>query len=471
MFGNRPAQTAPPAPRKPLKRPATSTPGKSPEAPAAKAVKPSRAKQDEFNQLKSKLHRRLVEQLDLSAMEGDDESIRASVSEIVTRLAEQEESLLSYNERKRLVAEVLDETFGLGPLEVLLADEDISDILINGPQQIYVEKGGKLSLTDVQFRDDAHLMHAIDKIVSSVGRRCDEVSPMVDARLKDGSRVNAVIPPLAIDGPSMSIRRFGADPITWEDYIGFSSCTEEMRTFLDGCVVGGLNILIVGGTGSGKTTLLNNLSSFIPEDERIVTIEDAAELRLRQPHVVRMESRPANIEGKGAIGIRELLINSLRMRPDRIVVGECRGAETLDMLQAMNTGHDGSLTTIHANSTRDAVQRVETMVMMAGFDLPTRAIRQQFASAIHLIVQAQRLTGGARKITTITEVQGMEGEIITMQDIFKFEAMGASSEGKIHGQFVSTGLRPGFLERLRSHGSRMSDTLFERRVLSVDKVG
>ncbi len=470
MFGNRTAQAAPPAPIKAQKRPAAPSPTKAPDTPGARSAKPSRAKQDEFNQLKTKLHRRLVEQLDLSAMEGDDQSIRASVSEVVTRLAEAEDTLLSYNERKRLVAEVLDETFGLGPLEVLLADEAISDILINGPRQIYVEKGGKLELTEVQFRDNAHLMHAIDKIVSSVGRRCDEVSPMVDARLKDGSRVNAVIPPLAIDGPSMSIRRFGADPITWDDYINFNSCTEEMRMFLEAAVVGGLNILIVGGTGSGKTTLLNNLSSFIPSDERIVTIEDAAELRLRQSHVVRMESRPANIEGKGAIGIRELLINSLRMRPDRIVVGECRGAETLDMLQAMNTGHDGSLTTIHANSTRDAVQRVETMVMMAGFDLPTRAIRQQFASAIHLIVQAQRLTGGARKITTVTEVQGMEGEIITMQDIFKFEPLGATSEGKVHGQFLATGLRPGFLEKLKSHGAHVDERIFERRVLAVDPV-
>ncbi len=410
-----------------------------------------------------------MEQLDLTALEGDDASIRVTVGEVVTRLAEQEETLLSYNERKRLVSEVLDETFGLGPLEVLLADPDISDILVNGSQQIYIEKGGTLHLTEVQFRDDAHLMHAIDKIVSSVGRRCDEVSPMVDARLKDGSRVNAVIPPLAIDGPCMSIRRFGADPITWDDYISFNSCTEEMRAFMEACVLGKLNILIVGGTGSGKTTLLNNLSSFIPSDERIVTIEDAAELRLRQPHVVRLESRPANIEGKGAIGIRELLINSLRMRPDRIVVGECRGAETLDMLQAMNTGHDGSLTTVHANSTRDAVQRVETMVMMAGFDLPTRAIRQQFASAINVIIQAQRLTGGARKVTTITEVQGMEGDVITMQDIFKFEPLGATSEGKVYGQFVATGLRPGFLERLKAHGALVDPSMFEQKVLSVDK--
>lgn len=461
-----------PPPPKPQATPSPSgsggggTPIKTPGGPKTQT---SRSKLDAFNELKSRIHRKLVEKLDLTALEGDDAELRSMVGEVVANLAEQEDSLLSFNERKRLVNEVLDETFGLGPLEVLLSDPDISDILVNGARQIYVEKGGKLQLTEVQFRDDAHLMHAIDKIVSSVGRRCDEISPMVDARLKDGSRVNAVIPPLAIDGPSMSIRRFGADPITWDDYIGFNSCTAEMRDFLEACVKGALNILIVGGTGSGKTTLLNNLSSFIPETDRIVTIEDAAELRLRQPHVVRLETRPPNIEGKGRISIRDLLINALRMRPDRVVVGECRGSETLDMLQAMNTGHDGSLTTVHANSTRDAVQRVETMVMMAGFELPTRAIRQQFASAIHLIVQAQRLNGGARKVTTITEVQGMEGEVITMQDLFKFEPKGTTPEGKVWGQFVSTGLRPGFLEHLRAHGAKVDTSIFEQRVLSVDK--
>jgi len=342
--------------------------------------------------------------------------------------------------------------------------------LVNGPHQIYVERRGSLDQTDVRFRDNAHLMHVIDKIVSAVGRRCDETSPLVDARLKDGSRVNAVIPPLAIDGASVSIRRFGADPVTWDNYVEWKSCTEQMRAFLESCVKARLNILIVGGTGSGKTTLLNNLSSFIPEDERIVTIEDAAELQLRQPHVVRLESRPANIEGKGRIAIRDLLINSLRMRPDRIVVGECRGPETLDMLQAMNTGHDGSLTTIHANSTRDAVQRVETMVMMAGFELPLRAIRQQFASAIDLIVQAQRLTGGPRKIVTVTEVQGMEGDIITMQDIFAFEQLGVSSAGKAYGHFIATGIRPGFLERLNAAGARVDPGIFERQVLAADEV-
>ena len=469
MFGSRPGGSASATPTAaPPKPPQPKAAPKPREAPSARGAKPSRAKQDAFNELKTRIHRKLVEQLDLTALEGDDQSLRDSVGEVVASLAEQEDSLLSFNERKRLISEVLDETFGLGPLEVLLGDPAISDILVNGPKQVYIEAGGRLTLTEVQFRDNGHLMHVIDKIVSSVGRRCDEVSPMVDARLKDGSRVNAVIPPLAIDGPSMSIRRFGADPITWDDYIRFNSCTQEMRDFLEACVVSGLNILIVGGTGSGKTTLLNNLSSFIPEDERIVTIEDAAELQLRQPHVVRLESRPPNIEGKGQVAIRDLLINSLRMRPDRIVVGECRGPETLDMLQAMNTGHDGSLTTIHANSTRDAVQRVETMVMMAGFDLPQRAIRQQFASAIHLLVSAQRLTGGPRKMTSITEVQGMEGDVITMQDIFKFEPTGMSPEGKVMGQFVATGLRPGFLDRLQTHGANLNTAIFERRVLSTD---
>jgi len=424
---------------------------------------------DSFNQLKSRLHRKLVEQLDMARMTGDDETVRKQVREVVERLCEQEQTLLNLNERQRLISEVLDETFGLGPLEVLLADPTISDILINGPRRIYVERKGQLTMTDVRFRDDAHLMHVIDKIVSAVGRRCDEVSPMVDARLKDGSRVNAVIPPLAIDGPSMSIRRFGADPITWDDYIAFNSCTQQMRDFLKACVVSHMNVLIVGGTGSGKTTLLNNMSCFIPETERIVTIEDAAELQLRQPHVVRLESRPANIEGKGRITIRDLLMNSLRMRPDRIVVGECRGPETLDMLQAMNTGHDGSLTTIHANTTRDAVQRVETMVMMAGFELPLRAIRQQFASAINVIVQAQRLTGGPRKIVTITEVQGMEGEIITMQDIFSYEQTGVSPSGKAYGHFLATGIRPSFLERMRSAGADVDPAWFERKVLSEDE--
>jgi len=433
-----------------------------------KAVKVVDDKMEKFNVLKMRIHRKLVDQLDLTAINNEDAGIRDKVGELILNLCEKEDVLLNHNERQKLVGEILDETFGLGPLEVILKDPTVSDILVNGPKQIFVERRGRLESTEVQFRDNGHLLHVIDKIVSAVGRRCDEVCPMVDARLKDGSRVNAIIPPLAIDGPSMSIRRFGNDPITWEDYVNFKSCAPQMVNFFQACVESRLNILIIGGTGSGKTTLLNNMSSFIPSTERIVTIEDAAELRLRQPHIVRLETRPANIEGKGRIAIRDLLINSLRMRPDRIVVGECRGSETLDMLQAMNTGHDGSLTTLHANSTRDAVQRVETMVMMAGFDLPVKAIRQQFSSAVHLIVQAQRLTGGPRKITGVTEVTGMEGDVVTMQDIFTFEQQGIDNNGKAYGRIVATGIRPTFLDRLKASGCEINPALFERQVLISD---
>jgi len=433
------------------------------------AASKSEKQAEEFYGLKTRIHKKLVEALDLAALgKRKDDEVKEEVKEVIVNLCEQENALLNFSEKQRLVTEILNETFGLGPLEVLLSDPHISDILINGPKQVYIERKGALQLSSVSFKDNAHLLHVIDKIVSSIGRRCDEVSPMVDARLKDGSRVNAIIPPLAIDGPSMSIRRFGTDPITWDDYVAFNSVASEMVDFLRACVLSHMNILIVGGTGSGKTTLLNNLSSFIPDTERIVTIEDAAELQMRQPHVVRLETRPPNIEGKGRISIRDLLINALRMRPDRIVVGECRGPETLDMLQAMNTGHDGSLTTIHANSVRDAVQRVETMVMMAGFDLPIKAIRQQFASAIHIIINASRLIGGPRKIMSVAEVQGMEGDAVTLQEIFTFEQMGINPSGKAYGQFVATGLRPSFLDRLKYSGVDLDPSMFERRVLSKD---
>jgi pilus assembly protein CpaF len=487
MFGKRSTKNVvvSPPPKAPAPRPAE-RPAPKPSAPAGGAptpaaprpdhphakqiqAKPSKEKVEQFNALKMRLHRKLIDQLDLARMVGDEQTLREQVKEAVTALAEQENTLLNFNERQRLVSEVLDETFGLGPLEVLLTDPGISDILVNGPKQVYIERRGKLEITEVVFRDDAHLMHIIDKIVTSVGRRCDEVSPMVDARLKDGSRVNAIINPLAIDGASMSIRRFGSNPVTWDNYVEWGSVTSEIRDFLEACVKSHLNILVVGGTGSGKTTLLNNLSSFIPPSERIVTIEDAAELQLKQPHIVRLETRPANIEGKGKITIRELLINSLRMRPDRIVVGECRGAETLDMLQAMNTGHDGSLTTLHANSTRDTVARVETMVMMAGYDLPVRAIRQQFASAVHLIVNAQRLTGGPRKVMSVTEITGMEGDVVTMQDIFTFEQTGVTPAGKAHGRFVATGIRPSFLDRLKASGCEIDSSIFTRKVLYTDE--
>lgn len=485
MFGKRLApdvkaqpKAVPEAPKAPAQKDAQAQQGGAAQPPKPAAPKPaasktlknkaSREKVDQFNALKVRLHRKLIEKLDLARMVGDDDSLRAQVKEIVAQLADEENTLLNYNEKQRLITEVLDETFGLGPLEVLLTDPTISDILVNGPKQVYIERGGNLELTEVQFRDNSHLMHVIDKIVSAVGRRCDETCPLVDARLEDGSRVNAVIPPLAIDGASMSIRRFGADPLTWDDYINFKSITPEMRDFLEACVQGHLNIIVVGGTGSGKTTLLNNLSCFIPDTERIVTIEDAAELQLRQPHVVRLETRPANIEGKGQITIRDLLINSLRMRPDRLVVGECRGAETLDMLQAMNTGHDGSMTTIHANSTRDCIARIETLVMMAGFELPVKAIRQQVASAIHILVQAQRLMGGARKLISITEIVGMEGEVITMQDIYAFEQTGISPNGKTCGQFVATGIRPSFYDTLTAKGCHLNPEMFSRQVLLED---
>jgi len=457
-----PAERAREVPPKPV------TTAKPPTKPRLEPLADERTRR--FQTLKGQIHRKLVDQLDLTKLSQNvTEELREQVRELVAALCEEADSLMNYAERQRLAQEILDETFGLGPLESLLSDPHISDILINGPNHVYVEKGVQLTLTDVRFKDNNHLLHLIDKIVAPLGRRCDETCPMVDARLKDGSRVNAIIHPLAIDGPSLSIRRFGRDPITWDDYIRFRSCAPEMVEFLKACVVSGLNILIAGGTGSGKTTLLNNLSSFIPDDERVVTIEDAAELSLRQQHVVRLETRPANIEGKGRISIRDLIINSLRMRPDRIVVGECRGGETLDMLQAMNTGHEGSLTTIHANNTRDVVQRVETMVMMAGFELPTRAIRQQFASAVNLIVQAARLTGGPRKIISVTEVQGMEGDVVTMQDIFKFEQDGVNAAGKAHGRIVSTGVRPGFLDRLRSHGAIVDNDWFSARDLMVDE--
>jgi len=454
-------------------KPSSARLGASPPKPSKSGSSAKNAKSekraDEFYALKSRIHRKLIEALDLAALgKRKDDDVKGEVKEVIVRLCEEENALLNFSEKQRLVTEILNETFGLGPLEALLSDPHISDILINGPKQVYVERKGKLQLSNVTFKDNAHLLHVIDKIVSSIGRRCDEVSPMVDARLKDGSRVNAIIPPLAIDGPSMSIRRFGTDPITWDDYVAFNSVAKEMVDFLKACVLSHMNILIVGGTGSGKTTLLNNLSSFIPDTERIVTIEDAAELQMRQPHVVRLETRPPNIEGKGRIAIRDLLINALRMRPDRIVVGECRGPETLDMLQAMNTGHDGSLTTIHANSVRDAVQRVETMVMMAGFDLPIKAIRQQFASAIHLIINASRLIGGPRKIMSVAEVQGMEGDAVTVQEIFTFERLGIDPSGKAYGQFVATGLRPSFLDRLKFSGVNVDPAVFERRVLSKD---
>jgi len=424
---------------------------------------------DEFDKLKQNIHSKLVDKLDLShigEMEGD--VLRREIRLVVEHLCDTEDTFLNRTEREKLVEEVLDETFGLGPLELLLKNPAISEIMINGPKSVYVENGGNLEKTSVTFRDDKHLMQIIDRIVSKVGRRVDEVCPMVDARLQDGSRVNAIIPPLALDGPSVTIRRFGSNPLKLEDLLNFKSLTPEMVMLLEGAMKARLNIIISGGTGSGKTTLLNTLSSFISNDDRIVTIEDAAELQLQQNHIVRLETRPANIEGKGRISATDLVRNCLRMRPDRIIIGECRGAETLDMLQAMNTGHDGSLTTCHANTPRDAIARLETMIMMGGFDMPLRAMRAQIASAVDLIVQINRLSGGPRKVTAITEIMGMEQETIVMQDIFCYQQEGVDGNGRCIGEFTATGIRPSFIPRLEAHGVRLPASAFRERVMLRD---
>jgi pilus assembly protein CpaF len=429
----------------------------------------SAARLSQLQDLKTRIHRKMVDRLDLSNIDGlDKNELRKQIRDVVAELCDEENALLNHQERERLIAEVLDETFGLGPLEVLLADPTITDILVNGPHQIYIERRGRLEITNVNFKDNTHLLHIIDKIVSKVGRRCDEVSPMVEARLQDGSRVNAIIPPLALDGPALSIRRFGTDPVRIKDLLAFKSIAQEMIDFLAACVKSKLNVMIVGGTGSGKTTLLNNLSSFIPTSERIVTIEDAAELILQQPHIVRLETRPPNIEGKGQVTQRELLRNCLRMRPDRIIVGEVRGPEALDMLQAMNTGHEGSMTTIHANSTRDALSRLETMVSMAGFELPVTTIRQQFAAAVNVIVQASRLKGGRRRVMSISEVLGMEGEMVTMQEIFCYKQEGVDDDGNAYGAFWATGIRPTFFEHLQSSGVGLTADIFEGQALLSD---
>jgi pilus assembly protein CpaF len=422
------------------------------------------SKADEFDLVKRRIHNKLVDKLDLSRI-GDmkGEQLRREIRLVVEHLCDAENTLLNRTERDRIIEEVLDETFGLGPIEFLLKDSSISDIMINGPKNIFVERNGRLEKTEVEFRDNTHLMQIIDRIVSKVGRRVDETSPMVDARLEDGSRVNAIIPPLALDGACVSIRRFGSNPLKLEDLLNYKALTPEMVMLLEGCIKARLNMIICGGTGSGKTTLLNTLSSFIPNDQRIVTIEDAAELQLQQDHVVRLETRPRNIEGNGAVTATDLVKNALRMRPERIIIGECRGGETLDMLQAMNTGHDGSLTTIHANNPRDGVARLETLVMMAGYDLPIKAIRQQLASAVNLIIQANRLQGGPRRVTHITEITGMEQDTVVMQDIFKFVQTGIDADGKAHGHFECTGVRPSFMHRLESAGVRLPASAFRQR--------
>ena len=416
----------------------------------------------EYQELKFTLHRKLLDRINLealSSMAGD--RVRGQVRTAVAGLVEEEKTPLSLVEKDRVIEELLDEVFGLGPLEPLLQDPTISDILVTTPRMVYVERAGKLYRTPVEFKDDSHLLRIIEKIVSRVGRRVDESSPMVDARLPDGSRVNAVIPPVAVDGPLLSIRRFGRQALKGEDLVAKFALTEGMLELLKSCVKARLNILISGGTGSGKTTLLNAVSSYIPEDERIVTIEDAAELRLQQTHVARMETRPPNVEGVGAITIRQLVINSLRMRPDRIIVGEVRAAEALDMLQAMNTGHDGSLTTLHANTPRDGLGRLEVMVGMANANMGIRSIRAQIASAVDLFVQTSRFTDGTRRITHITEVVGMEQDIITLQDIFVFEKTGITESGRVLGRFRATGIRPKFYDRLKTCGINLPPQMFQ----------
>src|SRR2546428_1837180 len=416
----------------------------------------------EYQQVKAGLHRKILDRLDLEKLgRTPSDTAREEVLLLIRNTVNSEAVPLSFAERERLAREILDEIFGLGPLEPLLKDPTISDILVNRYNKVYVERGGKLEPTGLSFKDNQHLMQIIDRIVSRVGRRVDESSPMVDARLADGSRVNAIIPPLAIDGPCLSIRRFGRDPITARLMIENKTLTEPMLELLSAMVKGRLNILISGGTGAGKTTLLNVLSGYIPNSERIVTIEDAAELQLKQEHVVRLETRPPNIEGKGAVRQRQLVINSLRMRPDRIVVGEVRGEETFDILQAMNTGHEGSLTTVHANSQRDALARVENMVSMANLNIPERAVRHQIASAIHAVIQIARMSDGARKLIAISEITGMETDVITMQDIFVFERHGIDESGKVRGQFRATGIRPRFAERLALSGCRLRPALFD----------
>ncbi len=438
--------------------------------PGAGGNRAPRDKEAEFEALKQRIHAKLVDKLDLSRvgeLEGD--LLRREIRLVVEHLCDTEDTLLNRTERERLIEEVLDETLGLGPLELLLKDPSISDILINGPHNIYVERGGRLEKTTVKFRDDNHLLQIIDRMVSRVGRRVDETCPMVDARLPDGSRVNAIIPPLALDGPAVSIRRFGSRPLKLEDLLNFKAFTPEMVMLLEGAIKARLNVIISGGTGSGKTTLLNTLSSFIPNSERIITIEDAAELQLQQDHVVRLETRPPNIEGKGAITATDLVRNALRMRPERIIIGECRGPETLDMLQAMNTGHEGSMTTLHANSPRDAIARIETMIMMSGVELPLKAMRQQIASAVDIIIQANRLQGGKRRITHITEVVGMENETIIMQDIYRYIQLGIDESGKAIGRFVATGVRPTFMDRLEAAGVRLPSSAFRERVMLEDR--
>ncbi len=419
---------------------------------------------DEYFELKARIHDRLLDLIDLTIIEKlEREALTLQIRKVIERILREEQFKLPLNmvEREKIFGEIVDEVLGYGPLEPLLKDPSVSDILVNSYKSVYVEREGRIEPTDVRFKDDAHLMRIIDKIVSSVGRRIDESSPMVDARLPDGSRVNAIIPPLALEGPCLSIRRFAVNPLELDDLISFQTLTPEIAEVLKGIVKARLNVIISGGTGSGKTTLLNVLSRFIPEEERIITIEDAAELQLKQEHVVRLETRPPNIEGRGEVVQRDLVRNSLRMRPDRIIVGEVRGKEAFDMLQAMNTGHDGSLTTIHANSPRDALMRLETMVAMANLEIPSEFLRRYIASAIHVVIQVARLVDGKRRLVSVQEITGMEGSVITMQEIFAFTQRGLDGRGNVHGAFQFRGIRPRFMERLKMAGVNLPAEIFD----------
>ncbi|ABQ89678.1 MULTISPECIES: CpaF family protein [unclassified Roseiflexus] len=434
----------------------------TPAAPARLGTPPAQRREEDNSviELRQRVQQRLINELDPKLDLSNVARVRQQVEEIFNTILDSENIVLSRSERARLFESIAADILGFGPLQELLNDPEISEIMVNGPKKVYVEKRGKIQLTDVTFVDEQHVLRVIDRIVAPLGRRIDESSPMVDARLPDGSRVNAVIRPIALCGPTISIRKFRKEGITIDDLIRFGSLTSEMAEFLSACVRASLNIVVSGGTGSGKTTMLNVLSSFIPDDERIITVENAAELQLRQEHVVPLESRPPNVEGKGEISIRDLVINTLRMRPERIVVGECRGGEALEMLQAMNTGHDGSMTTLHANSPRDAIARIETMCLMAGMDLPVRAIREQIASAVNLIVQLARLKDGSRKVIYITEVQGMEGDVVVLSDIFVFEQQGLDERGKIIGQLKPTGIRPRFIDRFEERNIYLPPNIF-----------
>ncbi len=440
-------------------RPSSSAPTPVRPKPTGRRPVPTSQNRDAFKDLKERVQDKLIAELDPAMDVSRTDEVRQTIQDLFDQVLTQENIILSRPERERLFEGIVAEILGFGPLEPLLADENVSEIMVNGPEKVFVERKGKLSKTTIVFENNEHVMKVIDRIVSPLGRRVDESSPYVDARLPDGSRVNAIIPPLALNGPTLTIRKFEKDPLTIDDLVKFGSMSPEVAEFLKACVMARLNIVVSGGTGSGKTTLLNVLSSFIPNDERIITVENAAELQLRQEHVVTLESRPPNIEGKGEVTIRDLVINTLRMRPDRIVVGECRAGETLDMLQAMNTGHDGSLTTAHANSPRDVLSRLETMCLMAGMDLPVRAIREQVAAAVDLIVQQARLRDGSRKIINVTEVQGMEGDVIVMSDIFVFEQQGIEN-GRIIGRLKPTGIRPKFSDRIEAAGLTLPANLF-----------